>query len=177
MRPLGALSLAALGLALVHPGKGMRVAFVIGLTVAALAALVLCLILLNVGLDIIDLWLTPRAPVSALRAAPFQIASAATLAFGFASGSLALSRFEPHRFTATILAGIAGAIAVLALLCHLTGVDTLYGSVSVNSPPLPTAVGLLCISSGIISRIGTMPVLRKSRPLRHLLVMLGGAIV
>jgi PAS domain S-box-containing protein len=76
-----------------------------------------------------------------------------------------------------MLAGIAGAIAVFALLGYLTGIDTLYGSVSVNSPPLPTAVGLLCISSGIISRIGTMPVLRKSRPLWHLLVILGCAIV
>ncbi len=177
MRPLGALCLTALGLALVHPGKDSRVAFAVGLTVAALAALVLGLILFNIGLDIIDLWLPPRAPVSALREAPFQVASAATLAFGFASGSLVLSRFEPSHFTATMLAGIAGAIAVFALLGYITGVDTLYGSVSVDSPPLPTAVGLLCISSGIILRIGTMPVLRKSRPLRHLLVMLGCAIV
>src|SRR6266566_3314491 len=85
MRPLGALCLTALGLALVHPGKDSRVAFAVGLTVAALAALVLGLILFNIGLDIIDLWLPPRAPVSALREAPFQVASAATLAFGFAS--------------------------------------------------------------------------------------------
>jgi hypothetical protein len=56
-------------------------------------------------------------------------------------------------------------------------VDTLYGSASVNSPSLPAAVGLLCVTVGIILRIGTMPVLRKSWPLWHLLVMLGCAIV
>jgi PAS domain S-box-containing protein len=177
MRPLGAVSLAALGLALVHPGKDSRLAFAVGLAVAALAALVLGLILFNVGLDIIDLWLTPRAPVSALRAAPFRVASAATLAFGFASGSLALSRFERRRLAATVLGSIAGAIAVFVLLGYLTGVDTLYGSVSANSTPLPTAAGLLCVAAGIILRTGTMPVFRKSRPLWHLLLMLGCAIV
>jgi PAS domain S-box-containing protein len=177
MRPLAALGLAALGLALVHPGKDSRVAFAVGLAVAALAALVLGLIMFNVGLDIIDLWLTPRAPVSGLRAAPFRVASAATLAFGFASGSLALSRFERHRFAATVLSGIAGGIAVFTLLGYLTGIDTLYGSVSVNSPPLPTAVGLLCIASGIVLRIGAMPSLSTPRPLRHLLIVLGCAIV
>src|SRR5262249_53834020 len=109
--------------------------------------------------------------------ATFRAASAGTVALGFAGGSLALSSFKPRRFTATMLAGIAGAIAVFSLLGYLTGVDTLYGSVSVHSPPLPTTAGLLCICSGIISRIGTMPVLRKSRPLRQLLVMLGCAIV
>jgi hypothetical protein len=45
MRPLGALGLAALGLALVHPGKNSRFAFAVGLVVAALAALFLALVL------------------------------------------------------------------------------------------------------------------------------------
>ena len=39
MRPLGALCLAALGFALVHPGKNSRLAFAVGLAAAALAAL------------------------------------------------------------------------------------------------------------------------------------------
>ena len=177
LRPLGALCLAALGLALVHPGKDSRLPFAVGLAVAGLAALGVALVLFNVDLGTINRWLVPSAVVPGLGTATFRAASAGTVALGLAGGSLALSRFEPHRFTATMLAGIAGAIAVFALLGYLTGVDTLYGSVSVNSPPLPTAAGLLCIASGIISRIGTMPVLRKSRPLRHLLVMLGCAIV
>jgi PAS domain S-box-containing protein len=177
LRPLGALCLAALGLALVHPGKDSRLPFAVGLAVAGLAALGLALVLFNVDLGAINRWLVPSAVVPGLGKATFRAASAGTVALGFAGGSLALSRFEPHRFTATMLAGIAGAIAVFALLGYLTGVDTLYGSMSVNSPPLPTAVGLLCIASGIISRIGTMPVLRTPRPLWHLLVMLGCAIV
>ncbi len=76
-----------------------------------------------------------------------------------------------------MLASVAGAIAVFALLGYLAGIDTLYSSVSVNSPPLPTAAGLLCVAGGILLRIGTMPALRKSRPLWHLLVMLGCANV
>ncbi len=39
LRPLGALCLAALGLALVHPGKDSRLPFAVGLAVAGLAAL------------------------------------------------------------------------------------------------------------------------------------------
>jgi PAS domain S-box-containing protein len=53
----------------------------------------------------------------------------------------------------------------------------LYGSVSVDAPPLPTVVGLLCVVGAIILRIGALPTLRKPRPLWHLLVMLGCAIV
>ncbi len=178
MRPLAALCLAALGLGLVHPGKDSRVAFAFGLTVAALGALGLGLALFNVELGLgINRWLAPWAAVPGLGPAFFRVAVAGTLAFGLAGGSLALSRFERHRFAATVLGGVAGAVAVFALLGYLTGIDTLYGSVSVNSPPLPTAVGLLCVAAGIILRIGTVPALRQPRPLWHLLVMLGCAII
>ncbi len=173
-RPLGAFGLATLGLALMHPGKDSRVAFIVGLTVAASAALGLILVLFNVELGIINRLLAPGAAVPP---ASFRIASAAVVTFGFAGISLTLSRFERHRLTAALLAGLAGAIAGFALLGYLTGIDALYGSVSINSPPLPATVGLLCVATGIILRIGTMPVLRKSRPLWHLLVMLGCAIV
>jgi hypothetical protein len=125
----------------------------------------------------IDRWLAMWAAVPGPGTTSFRVASAATVAFGCAGGSLALSRFERHRFAATVLASITGAIAVFALLGYLTGIDTLHGPVSVNSPPLPSAVGLLCVAVGIILRIGTMPALRKSRPLWHLQVMLGCAII
>src|SRR5262249_39600897 len=39
------------------------------------------------------------------------------------------------------------------------------------------AVGVLCVSGGILLRIGTTPALRKPRPLWQLQVMLGCAIV
>jgi hypothetical protein len=55
--------------------------------------------------------------------------------------------------------------------------DTLYGSASLNSPSLPAAIGPLWVTVGIMLRIGTMPEFRKPRPLWHLLVMLGCAII
>ncbi len=175
-RPLGALSLAVLGLALVHPGKDSRFAFAVGLGGVALAALILGLTLFNIELGI-DRWLARHAAVPRPGVASFRVANVATLALGLAGGALAFSRFERHRFAATLLAGIAGAIAVFALLGYLTGIDTLYGSASVSSPPLPTAVGLLCVAVGIVLRVGTTPALREPRPLWHLLVMLGCAII
>jgi hypothetical protein len=178
MRPSGALALAALGFALMHPGKDFRVAFAVGLAAAGLAALGLALALFNIELRLgIDRWLAPSAAVPELGPALLRVAIAGTLGFGLAGGALALGRFETHRFAATMLAGVAGAIAVFALLGYLAGIDTLYRSVSVNSPPLPTVAGLLCVAGGVLLRIGTMPVLRRPRPLWHLLIMLGCAIV
>ncbi len=170
------MCVAALGLALVHPGKNSRFAFAVGLAVVAVAAVGLGLILLNVDPGI-DPWLAAGTAVEGPGPVSFRVAKVVALALGLAGGALALSRFERHRLAATILGGIAGAIAVFALLGYVAGIDTLYGSASVSSPPLPTAVGLLCITVGIILRIGTMPVLRRSRPLWHLLVMLGCGIV
>jgi hypothetical protein len=147
-------------------------AFAVGLAGIAWVAVGLVLVLFNIELGI-ERWLAPRAP----SAASFRVTSTGMLAFGLAAGALALSRFERHRLAATILASIVGGITAFALLGYLSGVDTLYGSASVNSPSLPAAVGLLCVIVGIILRIGTMPVFRKPRPLWHLLVMLGCAII
>jgi PAS domain S-box-containing protein len=169
--PFAVPMLAAFGLALVHPGKNSRYAFAVGLAGIAYAAVGLVVVHFDIELGI-ERWLAPRAPL----AASFRVTSAGMLAFGLAAGALALSRFERHRFAATVLANIVGGITTFALLGHLSGMDTLYGSASVNSPSVPAAVGLLCVTVGIILRIGTMPVFRKPRPLWHLLVMLGCAI-
>ncbi len=142
----------------------------------AVAAVGLGLMLVNVD-PRIDSWLAPRAAVEGSGAISFRTAKVAALALGLAGGSLALSRFERHRLAATMLGSIVGAFAVFALLGYLTGIDTLHGSASVSSPALPATVGLLCVAAGIISRIEMMPVLRKSRPVWQLLVMLGCAIV
>jgi len=176
VKPVTALCLIALGLALVHPGKNARFAFAVGLAVAAVAALDLVEDVFGVDFGI-NRWLPPQAPVSGAGAASFRMITGTTLAIALAGGSLALSRFEGHHFTATVLAGLAGVIAVFGLLGYLTGIHTLYGLASVNSPALPTAVGLLCVASAILLRIGTMPALRKPRPLWHLQVMLGCAII
>jgi hypothetical protein len=170
--PFAVLMLATFGLALVHPGKDSRFAFALGLAGIACAAVGLVVVHFDIELGI-ERWLAPRAP----SAGSFRVTSAGMLAFGLAAGALALSRFERHRLAATVHASIAGGITVFALLGYLSGVDTLYGSASVDSPSLPAAVGLLCVTVGIILRIGTMPVFRKPRPLWHLLVMLGCAII
>jgi PAS domain S-box-containing protein len=172
-RPLGALGLAILGLALMHPSKDARVVFPVGAVTAISAALGLVLVLSDVGPGI-NRWL---APAAAAPPGSFRVASAALATFVLVGSSLTLSRYERHHLTATLLAGLAGAISVLALLGYLTGIDTIYGSASLNSPPVPTAVGLLCIASGIILRIGTMPALRRPWPLWRLLAILGCAIV
>src|SRR5258708_12371207 len=97
------------------------------------------------------------------------------VALALAGGSLALSRFERYQFVAIALAGLAGVMQVFALLAYLSGVHTFYGSVWTPRPA--TAVGLLCVVIAIVLRIGAMPALRNPRPLWHLLIMLGCAII
>jgi len=120
-----------LGLALVHPGKDSRFAFAVGLAVAVVAALDLSQILFNVE-PAIDRWLVPRAPVPQPGAASFRVANATVLAFGLAGGSLALGSCERCRLAATVLGGIAGAIAVFALLGYLIVSTRLYGPASIT---------------------------------------------
>jgi hypothetical protein len=130
-KPLGALGVTAFGLALMHPGKDSGVAFLVGITVAVSAALGLVLVLFNVELGI-NRWLAPEAAVPP---GSFRLVSAALVTFVLGGSSLALSRFERHRLAATFQAGLVFTIAVFALLGYLTGIDTLYGSVLLNSPP------------------------------------------
>jgi PAS domain S-box-containing protein len=169
-KPVAALCLTALGLALVHPGKNARFALAVGLAVAAIAVLDLF------GVDFgINLWLVPRAAVPGPAEASFEMMNGMPLAIALAGGSLALSRFEGHHFTATVLAGLAGGLAAFAVLTYLAGIHASYSSATL--PALPAAVGLLCVAGAIVLRVGTMPALRKARPLWQLQVMLGCAII
>ncbi len=127
-KPLGALGVTAFGLALMHPGKASRVAFSVGITVAVSAALGLVLVLFNVELGINRV----LAREAAVPPGSFRLVSAALVTFVLGGSSLALSRFERHRLTATLQAGLVCTIAVFALLGYLTGIDALYGSVSLN---------------------------------------------
>src|SRR6266852_3902025 len=61
MKPVTALCLESLGLALMHPGKDSRFAFAVGLAVGAVAAVGLGLILLDIDPGPLDPWLAPRA--------------------------------------------------------------------------------------------------------------------
>jgi PAS domain S-box-containing protein len=176
MKPVTASCVAALGLALMHPGREQRFAFAAGLVVAVVALLDLGQDLFGIELGIGPLQMS-RTAAPAQSAASFSMSHATALGLALAGGSLALSRFERHRLAATGLAGLAGAIAVFILLGYLSGIATLYGSASVNSPALPTAAALLCVVCGIMLRIGTMPALRTPQPLWHLLILLGCAII
>jgi hypothetical protein len=170
VKPVTAMCLAALGLALVHPGKGSRFAFAVSLAVAALTLLDLF------GVDLgIYRWLVPRTMVPGPEETSFQIINGMPLAIALAAGSLALSRFEGHHFAATALGGLASVMAMFAVLAHLTGIHIRYGWL--KPPTLLTAIGVLCVAGAILLQIGTAPALRGPRPLWHLLIMLGGAIV
>jgi PAS domain S-box-containing protein len=163
MKPVAAACIGALGLALIYPGRNSRFAVVVGLVVVVLAALDLF------GIDFgLNRWLVPRAAVPGT--------NAMVVSLGLAGASLALSRLEGHHFAATALGGLTGMGAVYALLnIYLTGLDPLSGSV--EPPALPTIIGQLCVAAGIILQIGTMPALRKPRPLWHLHIVLGCAII
>jgi PAS domain S-box-containing protein len=174
IRPLGALCLAGLGLALMCPGKDSRFAIAAGIATTSLVTFFLGLLLLEIG-GVID-WLVLQAAAPRLDGSTFQYSYVAPLAFGLAGCSLALSGSERHRVVATVLAGLAGAIGAFALLGYVTGIDTPFVSASLTSPALPAAVGLLCVASGIMLRIGATPALRSPQPLWRLLIALGCAI-
>jgi len=175
LKPTTALCLAALGLAVVYPGTGSRFAFAVGLAVAAIAALdLLDLFGIDFGINRLNRLLVPRAAVPGPETS-FGMTNGVPVALALAGGSLALSRFERYHFAAIALAGLAGVMQVFALLAYLSGVHTFYGSVWTPRPA--TAVGLLCVVIAIVLRIGAMPALRKPRPLWHLLIMLGCAII
>jgi PAS domain S-box-containing protein len=163
MKPVAAACLGALGLALVYRGRNSRIAAMVGPTVAVLAAFDLF------GIDFgINRLLVPPAAVLGT--------NAMAVALGLAGASLALSRLEGYHFAATALAGLTGMGAVYALLnIYLTGLDPL--SSSIEPPALPTIIGLFCVATGIILHIGTMPALRTPRPLWHLHIVLGCAII
>jgi PAS domain S-box-containing protein len=172
--PAGALCLAALGLALIFRARCFAVAA--GVAVASLAAYVLALYLLDIDAPAEWLVLRSAIPPPGPEAPTFRVAHAGALAFLLAGISVAFSRFERYRLVATGLAGLAAAVVVFALLGYLTGIDALYPSGAVVSPPLPTAAGLLFVALGIILRIRALP-LRRPRPLWHFLAVLAGAVL
>src|SRR5499427_7074163 len=71
VKPVTALCLSVLGLALMHPGKNSRFAFAVGLAVAAVAAL-------DLGQDLfgfdfgVDRWLAPRTALQSAGAPLFR---------------------------------------------------------------------------------------------------------
>src|SRR5262249_8390969 len=93
VKPVTALCLTVLGLALVHPGKNSRFAFAIGLAVAAVAAL-------DLGQDLfgfdfgIDRWLVPRTALPGSGDPSFRMINGMPVAIALAGASLVLSRFD-----------------------------------------------------------------------------------
>src|SRR5712672_1229949 len=175
MRPLTALCLTALGLALVYPGKNSRFGLVVGLAVAAIAVLdLLDRFGVDSGINRLNSLLVRRAAAPGPETS-FPMINGVPVALALAGASLALSRIKRYHFAATALGGLAGLMQVFNLFAYLSGVHTFYGSVETPRPL--TAVGLLCVVIAIILRIGAMPALRKPRPLWQLQVTLGCAII
>src|SRR5215467_7186926 len=110
VKPTTALCLAALGLALVHPGKNSRLAFAIGLAVAAIAALdLLDRFGVDTGINHLNRLLVPRAAVPGPETV-FRMINGVPVTLAIAGASLALSRFERYHFAATGLGALAGLI-------------------------------------------------------------------
>jgi PAS domain S-box-containing protein len=175
VKPTTALCLVALGLALVYPGKNSRLAFAVGVAVTAIAVLdLLDRFGIDFGINHLNRLLVPRAAVSGPETL-FRVINGVPVSLALAAGSLALSRFERCHFVATALGSLAGVTQVFGLLSYLSGIYTFYGSVATPRPP--TDVALLFVAIAIVLRIGAMPALHKPRPLWHLLVMLGCAII
>src|SRR5215468_6338044 len=175
VKPITALCLIGLGLALVNPSRNSRLAFTIGLAVVALAGLdLLDRFTIDAGLNGLNHLLVPQAAVAGPEAS-FRVINGVPVALALAASSLALSRFERYHFAAAALGCLAGLMQVFALFAYLSGVHTFYGAVGTPRPL--TAVGLLCVAIAIVLRIGAMPALRKPRPLWQLQVMLGCAII
>jgi PAS domain S-box-containing protein len=175
MKPTTALCLAALGLTLVHPGKNSRLAFAVGLAVAAIAALdLLDRFGIDTGINRLNRLLVPRAAVPE-RETLFRMINGVPVTLTIVGGSLALSRFERYHFAATALSALAGLMQVFQPLAYLSGVHTFYGTLGTPTPV--TSVGVLCVAVAIILRVEAMPALRKPRPLWHLLILLGCAII
>jgi PAS domain S-box-containing protein len=175
VKPVTAFCIIALGLGLVHPGKNSRLAFAVGLVVVAIAALdLLDRFAIDSGIGHLNRLLVPRDALPRSEAS-FPMINGVPVALALAGASLALSRFERYHFAATALGGLAGLMQAFNVSAYLSGVHTFYRSVETPRPL--TAVGLLCVSIAIVSRIGAMPALRRPRPLWHLLLMLGCAII
>jgi PAS domain S-box-containing protein len=173
VKPTTALCLAALGLAVVYPGTASRFVFAVGLAVAAVAALdLLDLFSIDSGINRLNRLLVPQAAVPEPETS-FRMINGAPPTLELLGGSLALGCFERHRFAATALSGTAGVLAIFALFNYMSGVHMLL----VETPTPLTAIGLLCVAGAIILQIGTKPALRKPRPLWHLLIVLGCAVI
>jgi PAS domain S-box-containing protein len=175
VKPVTALCLIALGLALVHPGKNSRFRLAVGLAVAAIAVLdLLNRFGIDSGINRLNGLLVPRAAVPGPETS-FPMINGVPVALALAGASLAISCFERYHFAATALGALAGFMQVFSVFAYLSGVHTFYGSVETPRPL--TAFGLLCVVIAIVFRIGAMPALRKPRPLWQLQVMLGCAII
>ncbi len=169
-KPMTALCLTALGLALMHRSKESRFAVAVGCATTAVA--VLSLLGVDFGINVL---LVPQGAV--LEPGPASSRMMVGMPFSMApiGAALALSRFEKYHFAAIALAGLGGAMPAFGLLIYVAGIPVFFGAV--QTPPLPSLVGHLCIAAGIILRIGTRAALQKPRPLWQLLVMLASAII
>src|SRR5258708_10477483 len=95
-----ALCLMALGLALMHPGENSRLAFAVGVAVAAIATLgLLDRFGIDTGLNRLNRLLGPRAAVPGPETS-FRMINRGPFALALVGGSLALRRLPRDHFAA-----------------------------------------------------------------------------
>jgi hypothetical protein len=175
VKPTTALCLTALGLALVHPGKTSRFALAVGLAVVAIAVLdLLDRFGIDFAIDRLNGLLVPRT-VQPGAETSFRVINGVPVSLSLAGSALALSCFERRHFAAAALGCLVAVTQVYGVLAYLSGIHIFYGAIATPRPP--TDVGLLCVAVAIILRIGARPLLREPRPLGHLLILLGCAII
>jgi PAS domain S-box-containing protein len=175
VKPTTALCVTAIGLVMSRPGKTSRLAFAVGLAVATIGVLdLLDLVGVDFGINHLNRQLVPQAAVPGPETA-FRTINGVPVALALAGISLALSGFERHHFVATALGCLSGVMQVYALLAYLSGVHRFYGPLGTPTPL--TAISLLCVVVAIVLRIGAMRELLKPRPLWHLQIMFGCAII
>jgi len=127
-RPMTALCLMVLGLALMRPSKASRFAVGVGLAVTTVAALTL------LGVDFgINAWLVPQGAVLEPGPAFSRMMVSMPIVIALVGSALALSRFEKQHFAALMLTGLGGIMPAFALLTYLAGVPAL--SSAVRTPP------------------------------------------
>jgi PAS domain S-box-containing protein len=175
VKPTTALCLTALGLALVHPGRNSRFALAVGVAVAAIAVFdLLDRFGVDFGIDRLNGLLVPRT-VEPGAEASFREINGVPVSLSLAGSALALSCFERRHFAALALGCLVAVTQVYGVLAYLSGIHTLYGAIATPRPP--TDVGLLCVAVAIVLRTGAMSLLREPRPMGHLLILLGCAII
>jgi len=153
----------------------LALAFAAGLAVVAIAALdLLDRFGIDLGINHLNRLLVPQAAVPGPETW-FSMITGCRWGLALAGSSLALSRFERYRFAATAARRPCLRYEVFALLTYLSGIHTLYGSLGDAQAGDRRWPALRRRRRHLADRSDAGA--PHARPLWHLLIMLGCAII